>query len=112
MGASLQPPYLISIFSWGAHGASWTREPHWTLQAVSAGWALWTFLTGSAFLASRSGGSLRSGSPWDSNGPSSTGRPPLPGRSRGAWRAGGAFTAFQSKRPHWTRKPSVPREAA
>lgn len=38
---------------------------------------------GSAFLASRSGGSLRSGSPWDSNGPSSTGRPPLPGRSLG-----------------------------
>lgn len=38
------PPYLISIFSRRTHGASWTRKPHRTLEAISASWALRTFL--------------------------------------------------------------------
>lgn len=37
-------PYLISVFSRRAHGASWTGEPHRTLEAVSASWALGPFL--------------------------------------------------------------------
>lgn len=37
--------YLVSVFSRGAHGASWTREPHGTLEAISASWALGTLLT-------------------------------------------------------------------
>lgn len=41
----VNPPYLISIFSRGAHGASWTGEPHRALEAISASWALGTFFT-------------------------------------------------------------------
>lgn len=37
-------PYLISVFPRGAHRASWTGEPHRTLEAVSASWALGPFL--------------------------------------------------------------------
>ena len=78
-GGGSPNPYLVSVFTRGAHRASGTGQPHGTLQTVSASWALRAFLA----LERRGDHCSKAAPSWEHPGAA---RPPARGPQAGSGR--------------------------